>query len=49
MFFLWSHISKKVYPDQTAPGELSDQGILLFAMTQNVTPGYNELVNLPGP
>ena len=34
MFLIWSHIGKKVYPDQTAPQELSDQGKLLFAMTQ---------------
>ena len=35
--------ANKVYTDLTAPEELSDQGILLFAMTQKVTLGCNEL------
>ena len=44
MFLLRSHIGKKVYYDQTVLLELSVQERFLFAMSQNVILGYNELM-----
>ena len=45
--FLYGHTyANKVYPYQTAPTDLSDQGILLSAMTQKVTLGYNVLTGV---
>ena len=36
MFILGSNVGKKMYPDQTAPQELSDQGIFYLQKTTRV-------------